>query len=149
MLANKRGQIPFCMALTKGLPHVMELVGLSAAAGAETIMHWGLYPFQIAATATIEDSPDCDSNIKEMKDAVVVSNTYDLLRMAPHLVSSSIAENDDEDALLDCPAYKQIVMKELQMARLGRQIKIMKRRRSEGIERKRRRLMAKATEARP
>ena len=122
MMANKKGQTPLHTALLNGLPHAMALVS----AGEEEVMCRGLYPFQLAATAGSAEE-DCHCARCE---AVVVTNTYALLRMKPDILLPCIACHDDADAthsgLLNFPLYKQIVIKELQVARMSRQIKIMK-----------------------
>lgn len=132
MMANKKGQTPLHLALLNGLPHAMVLVS----AGEEEVMYQELHPFQLAATAgsmTMDDSQGCCCArcVRcEKKEVAVVTNTYALLRMKPDIILPFIACHDDagttRSGLLHFPLYKQIVMKELQVARMSRQIQIMK-----------------------
>lgn len=125
MVVNKRGQTPLCVALTKGLPNVVPLANLPTDAVTET-MYQGLYPFQLAATATndptIVGGPCCIEVAEQIteKEVSALTNTYTLLRLAPHLASSA-AITEEATSTACCPIYKQIVLNELQVARFNRQ----------------------------
>lgn len=158
LVANKRGLTPLHISLIEGYPLSEIILGHDLTPAVAETTYQGLFLFQLAATTKYRTPCHCDyctrrarrDRAHTKKDAdyespVVVSNIYSLLRMAPHLLSSSsIAVDNGVDAgLLDCPTYKQIVLEELQVARMCRRIHTMKKRRLEEFGRERRRVMAK------